>query len=325
MNPDFQKASEIIHLSKGWSRWDGELVYQEGARSKYSVFCDAGVFPEFIRHQWRYLFKLPRSRYPWQFWMEVVAYRIGCAIGVAVPPSHVAIGFGGQPGSLTEWMFDSRDKSQGLELGGEFMLRQDREYDRAKGMSPGHCHNLDYMDLYLRGGQSPSFFRMFLLDTLIANTDRHHSNWGLLTHVLATDGQSSFRELRPAPAFDNGTSLGHERLEDNLSAILADQDWFKRHATRADARHHIRLHPEDEKGTPMLELVPEMIRRYPDMLPTVKACAAFGDEDIRQAVFPLCEFDMPVRLTENRAEFICRMVCTRRDMLMERLEHYAQA
>lgn len=71
--------------------------------------------------------------------MEIAAYRIGCVIGVDVPPSHAAIDIEGVPGSLTEWMFDSCNPVQGLELMGELMMRCDPEYDRNKGMSG--CQN----------------------------------------------------------------------------------------------------------------------------------------------------------------------------------------
>jgi len=315
----YQQASEIVNLNDGWDYWEGESMYPEGARSKYSVLC-SNTNAGFIKSDWRYLFKLSRSRYPWQFWMEIAAYRIGCVIGVEIPPSHAAIGFDGEVGSLTEWMFDSRDITQGLLLGGEFMMRRDPEYDRNKGMQPGHCHNLDDMLPFMRGKPADDFIRMFVLDTLIANTDRHHSNWGFLSRTVTTAGQSSFREMRPSLSFDNGTSLGHERLEEKLPDILADEEWFVRHATHAGARHHIRLHRDDTKGTPMLELVPELLRHFPDKLPIVRACATFRDGDIRDAVYPLCDFNMPVRLSENRAECICRMVCTRRDLLMEKID-----
>jgi len=325
MKRKFQQPSEIIRLTDGWEFWEGSPVYEEGSRVKSSVLCNRVEPPDFIRPGWRYLFKQSRSRYPWQFWMEIAAFRIGCVVGVDVPPSHAAIGFDGEPGSLTEWMYDANDTSVGLELGGEFMMRRDPEYDRKKGMLPGHCHNLKYLFPFMTGKAQVPFIKMFVFDTLIANTDRHHNNWGFLWHALAADAEYSIRELLPAPAFDNGTSLGHERLEEKLPSILADRNWFRRHATHAAAQHHIRLQPSDEKGTPMLELVPEFLGRYPDMLPTVQHCATFRDEDIREAVYPLCEFDMPIRLSENRAEFICRMVCERRDMLMERLDEQVEA
>jgi len=103
MSPELvQEPSEIIHLSDGWELWDGSPVYQEGTRSKSSVRFIGDNPAPFVRDGWRYLFKLSRSRYPWQFWMEVAAYRIGRVVGMDVPPTHVAVGFDGEPGSLTE-------------------------------------------------------------------------------------------------------------------------------------------------------------------------------------------------------------------------------
>jgi len=181
------------------------------------------------------------------------------------------------------------------------------------------------MQSFLRGKQSAMFIKMFVLDTLIANTDRHHSNWGLLWKTLASDDDYAVRTLFPAPAFDNGTSLGHERLEEKLDGILADQSWFQRHATSSGARHHIRFHPDDTKGAPMLELVPRLLNSFPEILPDVHACVTFRDKDIIEVISSLCEFDTPVPLSKKRAAFICKMVCSRRDMLLEILEQNEKA
>jgi len=314
-----QPPSEIIVLRDGWEAWEGEVAYPEGTRGKYSVKAPDRS-PVFVRSDWRYLFKKSRRRCPWQFWMEIVAYRIGRVTGVPVPPTHAAIGFDGEPGSLCEWMFDSSDIRQGLTLGGEFMLHRDPEYDRVKGKAPGHCHNLQALMPLLRHRVAwrEAFARMFVLDTLIANTDRHHDNWGILWS-LHREGAGQRLRLSITPAFDNGTSMGYERRDEDLPELLTDE-WLVRHATHKQARHHIRLKAEDRNGANMLDLVPEMARRFPDLLPVVQGCATFRDEDIEDAVFPLCDFDMPVRLSEKRARFICRMVCVRRKLLMQRLE-----
>ncbi|MDQ7010893.1 MAG: hypothetical protein Q9M29_03635, partial [Mariprofundaceae bacterium] len=105
----------------------------------------------------------------------------------------------------------------------------------------------------------------------------------------------------------------------DLPDPLTDE-WLIRHATHKQARHHIRFMAEDRNGACMLDLVPALVRRFPDLLPVVQDCATFRDEDIEDAVLPLCSFDMPVRLSEKRARFICRMVCVRRKLLMQRLE-----
>jgi len=316
----FQQPSEIIRLPSGWDPWEGEVAYPEGTRSKYSVAAPNDPPSSFIRLNWRYLFKKSRVRCPWQFWMEIVAYRIGCVIGVPVPPTHAAIGFDGEPGSLCEWMFDSSDIRQGLTLGGEFMLHRDAEYDRLKGTKPGHCHNLQAIMPLLRHRTAwrQAFTRMFVLDTLIANTDRHHDNWGFLWRLNQEDTKERLH-LSITPAFDNGTSMGYERSDNDLPVPLTDE-WLIRHATHKQARHHMRLAPDDRNGAKMLGLVPELVRRFPDQMPVVHDCAIFRDEDIKEAVVPLCDFDMPVRLSRKRAKFICRMVCVRRELLMGCLE-----
>ena len=188
-------------------------------------------------------------------------------------------------------------------------------------MAVGHCHSLALLMPILRSNPKwrGTFVKTIMFDTLIANTDRHQDNWGFLWR-LDEDNQLS---VNLTPAFDNGTSMGHERLEENLPAILADRDWLKRHAIDKRARHHLRQHPIDTAGVKMLELVPILLEKFPDLLPIVQACAIFRDEDIRAAIMPLCDFDAPVRLSENRAEFMCRMICTRRDMMLEWLKENA--
>jgi len=252
---------------------------------------------------------------------EVAAYRIGCVVGVEVPPTHVAVGFDGEPGSLTEWMYDSHDIRQGLTHGGELMLRLDPGYDRQKGMKVGHCHSLELLMPLLRRNQQwrTSFVKTILFDTLIANTDRHQDNWGFLW-LMESETKAT---IELTPAFDNGTSMGHERLEKNLSEILNDPNWLRRHATDRRARHHLRQHPSDIAGVKMLELVPILLERFPDVLPVVQSCVTFRDEDIRSAIMPLCDFDAPVKFSENRAEFVCRMICMRRDMMQEWLKENA--
>ena len=50
--------------------------------------------------------------------------------------------------------------------------------------------------------------RIFAFDALVGNTDRHQENWGLLW-----SNTGGIPRVRFSPAFDNGTSLGHEITE----------------------------------------------------------------------------------------------------------------
>jgi len=218
-------------------------------------------------------------------------------------------------------MFDSNDPSQGIMLGGEFMLHRDPEYDRSKGMNVGHCHNLQTLMPLLRNKNwREVFVKMFTLDTLIANTDRHHDNWGIIRSMESKVG-GDVLSLAITPAFDNGTSLGYERSDKDLPSPLTNA-WFVRHATHKLARHHIRMQASDSKGAKMLELVPELVRQFPDLLPVVRACATFRDDVVENVILPLCDFQMPDRMSKERAAFICRMICVRRDLLLEQLAYY---
>lgn len=67
-------------------------IYPEGARDKEVYFSPKNMQSKLLKADWRYLFKLPRSANwcPWQFWVEIIAYRLGSLVGVNVPPAHVA-------------------------------------------------------------------------------------------------------------------------------------------------------------------------------------------------------------------------------------------
>lgn len=65
-------------------------VFPQGARAKDAVFAPA-IPPEAVLvGEKRYLFKRSKRSYPDQFWGEVIAYRVGCLMGLEVPPAFAA-------------------------------------------------------------------------------------------------------------------------------------------------------------------------------------------------------------------------------------------
>ena len=58
------------------------------------------------------------------------------------------------------------------------------------------------------------FSSYLVLDAIIANADRHESNWAILRPVVGSDA------VRLAPAFDNENSLGYQLTDENRDAIL---------------------------------------------------------------------------------------------------------
>ena len=68
----FQNTPIVID---DWQRDDTyEGVYPSGARVKDAYFSPDKPEDRFIKPNWRYLFKLSRRRFPWQFWCEIIAF-----------------------------------------------------------------------------------------------------------------------------------------------------------------------------------------------------------------------------------------------------------
>ena len=186
-------------------------VFPQGARAKDAVFAPDPQPEPVIIPKHRYLFKRSRHCYPDQFWAEVVAYRIGCLLGVEVPPAFAAWNSNtGTCAALIEWFY--ADGQETFMWGGEFLQKMRPEFDRERGS----LHNVKDNTWLMRAMATTKLFHTdwrqwwvdaLLFDALIGNTDRHQDNWGF---VFRPDC------FRLSPLFDNGTSLGHERLIDKV-------------------------------------------------------------------------------------------------------------
>ena len=120
-----------------WQKDDTyEGVYPSGARVKDAYFSPEKPDDRCIKPNWRYLFKLSRDKFPWQFWCEIIAYRLGYIIDVEVPPAHIGISKTYEVGvdtyaALIEWFYD--DKDEGYIAGGQFMESHIKDFNRLKG------------------------------------------------------------------------------------------------------------------------------------------------------------------------------------------------
>lgn len=224
MNMNFYNQVIDIDQWQRDERYDG--VYSEGAREKDLYISPKNPTIDVIKPNWLYMFKLSRSLEwcPWQFWVEIIAYRLGCLIGVEVPPVHVGFTAKYQYcleeiatyGSVIEWLYD--ENKDGFILGGQFMVQLIKDYDRDKGSR----HNFNsIMGVF----GSLQFFvehwtGVFVLDTLIANTDRHHDNWGIVLWNGKTQPKKT--KISFAPAFDNGTAMEYGQREENFYKFKND-------------------------------------------------------------------------------------------------------
>lgn len=68
-----------------------------------------------------------------------------------------------------------------------------------------------------------SILLMILFDALIGNSDRHHSNWGIIYHFDVNKGFYTYF----CPLYDNGSSLCSYENSDNIEIFFKDKMKFE--------------------------------------------------------------------------------------------------
>jgi len=299
-----------------WQEDEEWALYPEGARAKSAYFPPTGQLPDFIKPTRRYLFKHSSRRYPDQFWAEVVAYYIGCLLGVEVPPAYPAINSTtGQCGALIEWFYE--DDQALLVMGGDFMQKMIPDFDRKRGRQ----HNFYTVRVLFRGLQQAGFVtadwsnmweRMLLFDALCGNTDRHQDNWGILF-----DRMDGSKRACLSPAYDNGTGLGHELSETHQGEWQSDS--IRRYISRG--HHHIKWRLDDTVHENHAEFIRKLEKQFPEnggMM--LSLLSGFDMAALRENLNKMSAVRMPIALTEWRRHLIYALVETRRRLLIEVLQ-----
>jgi hypothetical protein len=74
-----------------------------------------------------------------------------------------------------------------------------------------------------------AFAGYLVLDALVANTDRHHENWG----VIRTPGEPA----RLAPSYDHGTSLGFQEPDARKADLVENAEALREWTYKGRSRH----------------------------------------------------------------------------------------
>lgn len=67
--------------------------------------------------------------------------------------------------------------------------------------------------------------KILIFDALIGNSDRHHSNWGIIStksSLIITNGELTAQKIAISPLYDNGSSLCSYISEDEIEKIFKD-------------------------------------------------------------------------------------------------------
>ncbi|MCX5636470.1 MAG: hypothetical protein NTX52_02095 [Planctomycetota bacterium] len=299
-----------------------EGVYPKGARDKSAYFSPETVDESCLKGNYRYLFKLSRSWCPWQFWGEIIAYRLGLITGVKVPQAHIGLNNKYNPGEATygvliEWFYN--DKKDFYVEGGRFMVQLVKDYDREKGTQ----HN--FLDIAKEFKTIPGFQEhwagVFTLDCLTGNTDRHQDNWGL---VLKGARPKPTKDVTPcfSPAFDNGTALGYEVVEKNIDKYI-DEKRLERYLTNPRrARHHMKWSLDEQEDLNFYDFMKKFVLEFPDTKSIIGEQLSFSRSQVEEILSPLITAvsDNTYFLSHKRLHFIIDLTFRRKELLEKALD-----
>ena len=153
-------------------------------------------------------------------------------------------------------------------------------------------------------GARANMAEYLVFDALIGNTDRHHSNWGIIRHEGRPD--------RMAPSFDHASSLGFNVRPAKLDRQLENtvfQDVVRRYAGKGRGKF---------QGAPgLVDLAREAAFAVPD---TVKEDVVARIESLGPSLWtPILE-RVPEHLMSHRARmFAAELLQTNRERLLHDL------
>ncbi|GMU69192.1 MAG: hypothetical protein AMXMBFR37_15240 [Steroidobacteraceae bacterium] len=322
----WQVPGEQIDVSD-WPADEEHPFFPEGSRDKRLLRCPHPPPWPWLTAGHRYLFKKSRAVYPDQFWAEVVASRLSRITHVPVPPAYAAWDSStGECAALIEWFYGyPDDPPQGFLSGGMLLKASIPDFDHERGTQHNFqtieswClvlarpHETAQRGLRLEEDWRPAWVRMLAFDALIGNTDRHQENWGFVwTRILG----DPTRPLRLSPAFDNGTSLGHERQPDQFSRF--DQPgYLQRYIDRG--HHHMKWRIDDARGGGHAELLLKFLEKFPQTREVMLEVLEFPLQSLEDAVLPLTRLRLPTPLSIERARFMLTLLEARRDYLLRAL------
>ena len=298
-----------------------EGVYPKGARDKSAYFSPTTVNEICLKANHRYLFKLSRLWCPWQFWGEIIAYRLGLITGVEVPPAHIGLSnkYSEQKptyGALIEWFYD--DKKDFYIEGGQLMVGLIEGYDRQRGTQ----HNFSAISKVIK--QLPQLIvhwaGVFTLDCLTGNTDRHQDNWGLiLKGAKMKKPEQQF--VRFSPAFDNGTALGYEIIEKNIDKY-DDDAMLEAYLTNPKrARHHMKFSLDEPNPLNFYDFISKFVLEFPDAKSIISKHLGFSRPQAEEVMSPLVTAvsDKVYYLSRKRPCFMLKLVFRRKELLEKTL------
>ncbi|NMH26213.1 HipA domain-containing protein [Flavobacterium solisilvae] len=247
------------------SKWPSQIsdVVTIGKRIKKVVY-----HPTSFRENY---FKEPKEEFPWEFWTEVIASRIGLEFGFNIIQYDIGIS-NESVGCLSKSMVKSNEM---LVHGQQYLTALKLDFEIEKGID--HTFQLVEQFFKSRGiynGMIDEFIEMLIFDAIIGNRDRHQQNWAIIQpNSFVSTGKILYSEFlknqtmpRFSPIFDNGNSLAYEILEDKIPKLLDNSVTCEKYLFGKKATSHVRW---NGKIVTHIELITEIHNIYPDTVKKV--------------------------------------------------------
>ncbi len=290
-------VTEIVDITS-WQKDDTYGgVHPFGSRDKGSVFSPVNPKYCFIKSDHRYLFKESREHFPWQFWMEVIAFNVGKLMNVVVPPAYVGYDSSTNTyAALIEWFYN--EKKQVHFHGGDIVINLIPDYDRHRGSQHNWLTIYNWEQIDRKKELIKHWAKLFIFDAFIGNTDRHQDNWGIIGSKVS---ETEYNIEEFSPAFDNGTSMGYEILERNLSKY---NDNNKLNEYIMCGTHHMKWSLDDKRRLSHIDLIRKFISQYPESKTIMNDCLSFDICDLWNILNTLSQIDISIPLSNDRINFI---------------------
>lgn len=155
-----------------------------------------------------------------EFWAEKLSSELAMKIGIS--SNKIDIGYyKGRIGTMSYNMTNC--DSEGIRVlteGVAFIEKKYPDYNKDKLLDEksGEKYSLQMIKKCIPEKYFNSILQMILFDALIGNSDRHHSNWGIIYELKNNEINDYF-----SPLYDNGSSLCAYVNDDDIDKLFKDK------------------------------------------------------------------------------------------------------
>ena len=231
-----------------WNVWKDGMAEGSGRSEKEWLVSDEGRVC---------LFKYPKSANT----TEHISEHLACQIGRIVDIKTANIDLGCRNGRLGSISYRLNTETQCLLEGIWFICRPFPRYNAEKlfDETTGQYYCLPMIENSL--GElfnQEALAEMLLFDFLIGNSDRHQSNWAILTEST----KSNHDPYWPCPLYDNGSSLCSYATDAQIYHINHNDKNALLALTDTKSKSRIRINGNDHRSPTHKEMVRHILKRY---------------------------------------------------------------